>query len=239
GDLPDLVYPVKTAGEELRYSLRSVAANARGLFRKVWLVGDRPEWVTGVGFIDAGNPVSRGEDVRAKVAAAAAHPELADTFVLMHDDYFLVDPIDHWQAYHMGPLTDHVAMLRRRSDTHAGWLRYVTDTAARMVEQGYTEGLTWQGHRPLLWDKVRLADALSRYPLGRHLDIVGLYEMAGSGGAALRGGNSKVMSDAKSFHAKIAARDTPWLSSNDKGFAEGMIGGYIRGMFREPSRFEK
>lgn len=240
GALPDLVYPVKQAGEELRYSLRSIATNARGLFRKVWLVGDRPEWARGVEHIEAGDPRGRVEDVRAKVYAATVHSGVADRFVLMNDDCYLIERIDRWQAFHMGPLVDHVAKLRAIPTTSKAWLRFVTETAEWMAEQGYPDGLTWQGHRPLLWDKARLRDALERYPEGRALDVIGLYDMAGADqGEALRGCNSKVVNTPEAFHSKMAELNIPWLSSNDASFAEGMIGGYIRGVFRESCRFEK
>lgn len=241
GPLPDLVYPVKTAGEELRYSLRAIATNARGLYRKVWLVGDRPEWVTGVEHIEASASRSdRGEDVRAKIAAACAHPDLADRFVLLHDDYYLIDRIDRWDAYHMGPLDEWIERLRRRTDTSMSWLRYVTMTRDWVTEQGHTEQMAWQGHRPLMWDKRKLAETLAAYPEKRPLDVVGLYQIAGADqGEPRRGGNTKVTSDPASFHEKLAARDTPWLSSNDRSFSEGMIGGYIRGMFNRPCRYER
>src|SRR5690606_36042477 len=101
--LPDLVYPVRAGdNEELRYSLRSMAAHAEGLFRKVWIVGtDLPEWLTGVETIDAGSDQGRVEDVRAKITAAANHRGVATKFVLLNDDHYLVEPITAWEPFHM------------------------------------------------------------------------------------------------------------------------------------------
>lgn len=240
--LPDLVYPVKNAGEELRYSLRSVARNARGLYGRVWIVGDRPDWAVNVGHIEAaGRPGSgRGGDVRAKIAAACAHPDVADTFLLMHDDYFLVDPVTEWRAYHMGPIRHHITRLRRSPDTSRAWLRYVVETADWLESQGYRNGLTWQGHRPLVWDKRKLGKALKRAPRTLQLDIVGLFEMAGAPmGTPARGCNSKVRADDASFHRKMAERDIPWLSTSDRAFAFGLAGRFIRGLFPDPCEYER
>ena len=240
--LPDLVYPVRAGeNEELRYSLRSVATNAAGLYRKVWIVGHGlPDWLTGVEVIDAHGPESGQSDVRAKITAAANDPRVAARFVLLADDMFLVDPITRWEPFHMGPTSAFVAHLAKQGTTtvNSGWLRNVVATAEWMAEQGHGDILCRQGHRPLLWDKKKLAAALAAYPADRRLDTVGLYDLAGAAGEGRKAGNAKVGVDASQFHAKLAELDIPWLSSNDRAFAEGMIGGYIRGMFRTPSRYE-
>lgn len=240
--IPDLVYPLKVTDdcEELRYSLRSVHTNAPGLFGKVWVITREPvpDWLTGVHVLAAGDGGNKGQDVRSKMAAACAHPEVADRFLLMCDDFYLVDPITEWEAFHMGPTSAYLRRLRREHAA-AGWLRSVAHTADWMAAQGHGDILTRQGHRPLPWDKVRLAEALATYPVGRPLDVNGLYDIAGAGGVGRKGMNSKIRHDPAEFHRKTTKRNIPWLSSNNTSFAEGMIGGYIRGIFREPSPFER
>lgn len=247
--LPDLVYPLKPTGdgcEELRYSLRSIEAHAAGLYRKVWIVIDRaanlPEWLTNVGVIEASDPRGRTEDVRAKVTAAATDRRVASRFVWMYDDAFLVGPITEWAAFHMGPTSGYLERLARLprpiTPANSAWARAVADTAAWMAEQGYGDVLCRQGHRPLLWDRERLAATLAEYPAGRPMDVQGLYDAAGAAGEGERGTNAKVTVE-DDFLSKLAALDIPWLSSSDRSFREGMIGGYIRGMFRTPSGFEK
>jgi hypothetical protein len=245
--LPDLVYRVRGNADgntELRYSLRSVAQNAAGLFGKVWIFGQGlPDWLRNVEVVDAGNPeAGRTGDVRAKLEAAVVHPGVADRIVLMDDDFFLVEPITEWAAYHMGPTSEYLTYLTRFYGVNptgsSSWVKAMRATAEWMADRGYGDILCRQGHRPLLWDKTKLAGALAEYPDDRPLDMLGLYDMAGAAGVGVRGCNSKIGLDSKDFHAKLAELDHPWLSSNDKSFADGMIGGYIRGMFREPSIYE-
>lgn len=242
--LPDLVYPVRAGeNEELRYSLRSVAAHADGLFRKVWIVGTGlPEWLTGVEIIEAGSAGGKAADVRAKIAAAASHSGVAPRFVLMTDDVFLVEPITEWEAFHMGPTSiyvQHLATLKPALTVNNNkWVRSLVATAEWMAERGHGDILCRQGHRPLLWDRRKLSKALAEFPEDQQLDILGLYDIAGAAGEGRLAGNAKVVNDPKAFHQKLAELDIPWLSSNDRSFAEGMIGGYIRGMFRTPCRFE-
>lgn len=247
--LPDLVYPVLPVGEcdELRYSLRSVATNADGLYRKVWIVvtdaATLPSWLTGVEIIEAGHPGGPKPDFRAKVEAACAHRGVAARFVLLNDDHFLVDPIEQWEAFHSGPTSAYLARLASLTPPmtvrNSAWVRAITSTAEWMAEQGYGDILARQGHRPLLWHKTKLGKALAEYPRDRVVDVLGLYDIAGAAGVGRMAGNAKVTSLPEAFHAKIAELDIPWLSSNDRGFAQGLIGGYIRGIFRTPSRYER
>lgn len=243
--LPDLVYPVRSGeNEELRYSLRSIAAHADGLFRKIWVIGtDLPSWLTGVEVIEAGADGGRVSDVRAKITAATKHRGVASKFVLLNDDHFLVDPISEWEPFHMGPTSAYLVHLETLTPPltprNNKWARTVATTAEWMSEQGHGDILCRQGHRPLLWDKRKLAKAIAEYPADRELDVLGLYDLAGAAGVGRLAGNSKIINDPAAFHQKLAELDIPWLSSNDRSFSEGMIGGYIRGMFREPCRFEE
>lgn len=239
----DLVYPVKFTDdlEELRYSLRSIHAHAQGLYGRVWIATREglPSWLTGVHRLDAGDGGGKTHDIRSKIAAACANREVSQTFLLMCDDFYLVEPVTEWAAFHMGPTSEYVQRLLARTDTARGWLRCVTDTADWMAEQGYGDILARQGHRPLLWDKTRLADALNAYPTDRKLDVNGLYDIAGAGGIGTRGMNSKVRMDDAEFHEKTTNRDIPWLSSNNGSFTHGLIGEHIRDMFPDPSPFER
>lgn len=240
---PDLVYLYKTNGngDELRYSLRSLCKNADGLFGNVWVAGDPlPEWATGVGHIPSGDPGGRVEDVRAKVTAAANHPDVSPVFLLVDDDMFLCRPVTEFEAFHMGPTSKYLEAREKAGDPHRAWLRRVRVTAEWMAAQGYGDVLARQGHKPCLYGKEALAKALDRYPKGHPLDVRGLYDAAGAvAGEGRKAPNTKVTS-AATFHQKVANLDVcPWLSSSDEQFAEGLIGGFIRGLFPDPCRFEK
>lgn len=239
--MTDIVYPVKVLDDlrELRYSLRSIEANAQGLYDKIWIVtNDKlPNWLVNVEVIRAGAGGTKANDVRSKILSVCNHPEVSNEFVLMCDDFYLVDPITEWETWHMGPSSAFV-VRQRRSRAAAGWLRGVSETAEWMKKQGYGDILTYQGHRPVLWNKDKLGAAIKEYPKGKVLDINGLYPMAGAGGEGTEGINSKIKSN-KGFHEKVDNGVIPWLSSNNNSFKDGMIGGYIMGMFRQPCRYEQ
>lgn len=236
----DLVYPVKVLDDlgELRYSLRSVWENARGLYDKIWIITQEelPSWLQNVNVIKAGAGGNKANDVKSKILAACEHPEVSDNFIMMCDDFYLVDKIDQWETFHMGPTSLYIKKIRSERAGN-NWLRSVSDTAEWMRQQGYGDIPVYQGHRPVLWDKEKLKVEIERYPSNKQLDTNGLYPAAGAGGEGTRGMNSKIK-DNKEFLQKFEARNIPWLSSNNGSFSDGMIGGYIRGAFRNPSPYE-
>lgn len=238
--LPDLVYPFKDVSgtDELRYSLRSLATNADGLFRKVWIVGEPPEWATNLEQIPHRDRPGKMEDFRARVTAATAHPGVSDTFLLMNDDFYLARPVTKFETFHSGPALEHYARMAARK-VDAGWLAGVKTTLDWMTARGHVDMLARQGHRPLLWDRKKLAATLAAYPANQVVEMVGLYAEAGAGGVGSLAPNMKVTNRAQ-YHSKVAQLGTcPWLSSSDEAFADGLIGGHIRALFPNPCRFEK
>ncbi len=242
GALPDIIYPVRSGeNEELRYSLRSLYTNARGLFRKVFVAGsDLPEWLTGVEVVRAGSPGGKSADIVAKVYAAAKASRVSRV-VVFNDDHFVTRPIESWEAFHMGPTSQYLRVLAREGQTpeNSAWMRRVKATAEWMAEQGHGDILVRQGHRPLLWDRRKLVAAIKAYPAGRPLDYPGLYDIAGAAGEGRRAGNAKIGSDPAQFARRLAKLDQPYLSTNDKSFKDGLPGVYIRTLFPDPSPYER
>lgn len=238
--LPDLVYLVRSGeNEELRYSLRSIAQNAKGLYREIWVVGTGlPDWLTNVNVLPIPDGLVKHETMRAKTLAISEHVELSQTFGLMNDDYFLVKPIKEWVVYHMGSVSEWVAKKIADAGQLTSYLRDVRSTALWMEAQGYGDVLCRETHSITIWDKTLLVEALKKYPRGRGLTTVELYDMAGAGGEGEFALNAKVHHD-DHLHAKLSANDSPWLSSSDESFANSRIGDYMREMFPDPSKYEK
>lgn len=91
-----LVYSVREPlGNELRYSLRSVAANLP--VERITFIGDKPDWVKGVEHIEGnriGEPYCNSYD-----NALIAAKNFPGTWYSMNDDFFVLKPmteIPHW-----------------------------------------------------------------------------------------------------------------------------------------------
>ncbi|MFG0261521.1 MAG: hypothetical protein ACF788_03945 [Novipirellula sp. JB048] len=106
-----ILYPYYAAaadGDELRFSLRSLAENLQGDYEPV-IIGDIPDWYTGAAielpritqdqyrqhtgkkFHAKWHPIV---DVVWKIAAAAQTPEISDTFIVWYDETHLFGPVD-------------------------------------------------------------------------------------------------------------------------------------------------
>ena len=241
---PDLVYVVKDGldNDSLKYSLRSIEAHADGMFGTVWMVGNvLPDWLVGVKRVQVLQRPDPYEDVAAKLAAVCANDEVSDVFVRMHDDHFLMEPLTGWQVYHNGSWVEYLdrnLWLTEGSEFTANnpWFTNVRETA-EWVEGRLPGSHVYQTHRPLLWDRRRFGEVLAEYPEGRGLDLDGLYPLAGAGGVGVFANDCKVFLTPDMWRL-ISERTTPWLSCMDDAFDLGVFGGYMRGVFREPSRWE-
>lgn len=240
--LPDLAYLVHEADNELlRHSLRSVERFADGMFRKVWIVGVLPKWITNVEHIPVDHAGEKFADIRAKVTALCADKRVASRVVVMNDDHIATAPVS-WDARHMGSTKTYLAEeaeTGRTSKTNT-WIRAVENTAAWMAEQGHGDIDCFEGHVPLMFDRRKLGKILGEYPADRSCDYPGFYPVAGAAPVGPQAMNAKIGPSVDEFTSKIDNPKMPdWVSTNDTGWREGMIGGFIRGMHYTPSRFEK
>lgn len=243
--LPDLAYLVhETDNELLRHSLRSIDRHAQGSFRDVWIVGTLPAWVVNVRHLPVAEPDPREKfaSIRSKVTAIGDCDEMAERVVILNDDHIALGPVTSWEPTHMGPTSGYLAREaeRGRVAAHNSWIRAVANTAEWMRERGHGDIDCYEGHVPLCFDRAKLAAILADYPPDRSCDYPGFYPEAGAAGPGERALNAKIGPSADEFLAKICHPDMPaWLSTNDKGFTLGMVGGYIRGMLREPCKYER
>lgn len=229
--LPDLAWLVhEVDNEPLRYSLRSVAAHAAGLYRKVWIVGALPDWLTGVGHIPVAEPKPREKfaSIRAKVTALAHDRRVTRQVVVLNDDVFASGPVSSWEPTHMGPTSVYVAERFRPRNS---WWEALKATA----EWVGGDPLCYAGHIPLMYDRARLREALAAYPTSRRLLDCGLYPVAGAGGEGAEALNAKVGPD--DMWKLDDPRMPGWVSTNDATWA-GALGAQIRADFPDPSPWE-
>lgn len=229
--LPDLAWLVHEADNEpLRYSMRSLATHAHGMFRKAWIVGTLPEWATGAGFIPVAEPKPREKfaSIRAKVEALAADRRVTRQVVILNDDVFARDMVNSWEPTHLGRTSTYVARNARPRNT---WWDALQQTAEHIGG----DPLCYAGHIPLLYDRARLREALAGYPTSRRLLDCGLYPVAGAGGEGVEALNAKVGPD--DMWKLDDPRMPGWVSTNDVTWA-GALGARIRADFPDPSPWE-
>ena len=88
----DIVYTLSNnyAGEELRYSLRSLQNLPHG---KVFFVGGCPKWAKGVIHIPTVQKGTKYKNTTGNLITACNDSRISANFILMNDDFFVLDKV--------------------------------------------------------------------------------------------------------------------------------------------------
>ncbi|PJE24743.1 MAG: hypothetical protein CK431_04405 [Mycobacterium sp.] len=157
----DVIYPVRPGddNEELRYSLRSIAANFP--HRRVWIVGYKPFWVTGCEYIP-GNTGEYHANVYNNIRAAVEHPDVSDRVVIFNDDFFVTEPVAELPTYYRGTLAAHIAMPRVQRN-RGWWLESLQTTMLCLQAHAIAAPLSYELHVPLMVDRACMAATLAQF----------------------------------------------------------------------------
>ncbi|AIV35619.1 hypothetical protein [Streptomyces sp. CCM_MD2014] len=227
----DIVVPVRegAANEQLRYALRSWSANLP--HRRVWLIGGRPAWATGVEHIPTRQAGTKYQNTTSAVAAACLHPDVSDPFIYCNDDFFVLRRRTSLPVFHRGPVAEVEAYYATRGNGR--YLRGLRETRDLLVELGHPDPVSYELHVPLPIAKGGMLAALEA---GRHLDVIhkrtAYGVLAGIGGERMR--DVKVLSRGPGYDTSSG-----FLSTMPDSFAHGMVGRYLRQAFFQPSPYEK
>lgn len=147
----DLLYPLGNGSRlkdfELRMSLRSMERHLKG-FDKVWIVGQKPEWLQNVNFIPMKDDKNSPDyNIMAKIARACEEKELSETFGFFNDDHFLLHDFDikTFPYYYEGTLEQYA----NRKDAYGS-------RARNSLNHLKTKGLPTKNfdiHTPILYNK--------------------------------------------------------------------------------------
>lgn len=226
---------------DLRYSLRSVAANAP-FITETWVVGDVPRWFAGVR-MQLEPQSEKFANQRQSITRLANYPGAPAKFVLMNDDMFVIEPTDGVvTSRYRNPLSTWAAVHRDAVDREGAhpndcWQCCIIDTAEWTAAQTGTDPWLYECHTPLLFDTGRLRDALNAYPADRRFVVGELYPVAGCGGDGEHLGNAKVKKNDHSVLAAKLGNPMPYLSCGPDSW-HGVVGDHIRAQFTKPCQWE-
>lgn len=215
--------------EELRYSLRSVVANMP--HKKVWVVGGKPDWYAG-NYIEVPQNKDKYSNARANLRAIVECGDISRTFVLMNDDFYVIQKVDDVPYYHGGDLIDKIKTF----EGFAAKSRYVQilwDTVHVLAYRGSPTTLDYALHVPMVMEKDKLAPLL-----GYQASIRTLY------GNLYRVGGQRI--DDVKVHTKPFSQipvydyensDFSFLSTADRTFWN--VRKYLKELFPNPSPYER
>lgn len=234
----DVVYIVREgeANEELRYSLRSVAANFP--HRQVVIAGYIPTWVRGVRRIpvDQSRILTKYGKAEANWQAAMNTADVSEDFIIFNDDFFVMQPVTELKPLHRGNLDEIIAFYQTARGTGA-YANNMANTRDLLKKLGLSEGLvSYAVHAPMQMNKLRrkiLQQAIIE--CGYDHSSVQMRTLYGN---FWRVGGEQIEDVKATTRDFEPSGDTVYLSSSDDTFKYGAIGQYVRERFNEKCKYE-
>jgi len=227
----DYVYIYREGpGDELRYSIRSLAKNAPE--GRVWLVGGKPEWFNGP-HIPVKAVGGKFKNISECYFVIARCEEISESYVLMNDDFFVMDKISEIPTLHGGSLkdkiSDYISML--------GPTMYATILGRALTflkKKKINEPLDYDIHVPMVINRHEFLELVPRDTMAPR-SIYG--NMANVGG--------KQIKDVKTYNNPNYIKrsyeydvvNSPYISTDDDTFEE-LFNQTLKDMFPEPSKYE-
>lgn len=149
----DIVIPLGASNNnffDLRYTLRSIEKNVRN-YRDIWIIGDLPRWIQGVGNIPHSDDPDlkwKERNIWKKFMAACLNRNITDTFLATNDDIFIIDEIDatKYPFYYKGTCLDSMKANKTK-------YRATMSHTKKLLERRGFKDLNADTHTPILYNK--------------------------------------------------------------------------------------
>jgi hypothetical protein len=208
----DLVYICRNGeNEELRYSIRSAVKNLP--HDKIWVVGGKPDWYTG-NYIQVNQTRSKYSNARNNLKAICASNEISESFILMNDDFYIINKVDSVPYMYSGTLDKKIKVREDlfSGNSYTGLLRQTLNGLFRKTKAIV---LDYELHVPMVMEKKKLSKVLMFSGLWRSV-YGNTFKV---GGIKIR--DVKVYNKNNKFYSNgydINNLEYDYLSSNDDSF---------------------
>ena len=228
----DLVYICRDGeNEELRYSIRSAVKNLP--HDKIWVVGGKPDWYIG-NYIEVDQGKAKYINARNNLKAICDSSNISESFVLMNDDFYIINKVDSVPYMYSGTLDD---KIQQREDIFSGnsYTNLLRQTLGSLYKKKKTVILDYELHVPMIMEKKKLRQIIRVPGLWRSL----YGNMFDVGGIKIR--DVKVYDKANKFYKNSYSMDNleyDYISSNDDSFKE-IKEKLLLKKFLEPTSYEQ
>ena len=215
--------------EELRYSIRSVISSFPDA--KIWVVGGKPSWYKG-DYIQVRQNTTKYNNARSNLEAICDSEDIAENFILMNDDFFIVKPISDIAYLNGGLLSEKIEYYNELTP-NTSYVRSLQETHRRLLKRGIVNPLDYELHVPMPMHKVGLKASMAGGSLWR--SVYG--NMFGVGGETIKDVkvyNSGPLMEKSYDYSKL---EQPYLSTDDLSFKK-VLEDTLLSMFPEPSKCE-
>lgn len=210
----DLVYICKAGeNEELRYSIRSAVKNLP--HDKIWVVGGKPDWYTG-NYIEVPQSKTKYTNAKSNLKAICGSKEISDFFILMNDDFYIINKVDSVPYMYSGTLDN---KIKQREDIFNGnsYITLLWQTLRSLSRKTEDVVLDYELHVPMVMEKTKLSKVIKLSGLWRSL-YGNLFDVGGIKIRDVKVYNEKDKLYGGSYNIDDLKYD--YLSSNDDSFEE-------------------
>jgi hypothetical protein len=210
----DLVYICRDGdNEELRYSIRSAVKNLP--HDKIWVVGGKPDWYTG-NYIEVNQDKAKYTNARNSLRAICNSEEISESFILMNDDFYIINRVESVPYMYSGTLSD---KIEQREDVFNGntYTKLLKQTLGSLSRKKINTALDYELHVPIVMEKNKLEKVLRLSGLWR--SVYG--NVFNVGGTKIK--DVKVYKKGSKFYKHsydIKNLEYDYLSSNDDSFEQ-------------------
>lgn len=155
----DFVYTCRDGdNEELRYSIRSVINSFPDA--NIWVTGGKPDWYIG-NYIEIDQTENYHSNQLANFMAACESENISDSFILMNDDFFIINKIDEIKYFHGGLLQYKIDLyIKLVGDT--AYVRRLVQTFDRLNKYKVSNPIDYELHIPFPVEKDKFKSVLKK-----------------------------------------------------------------------------
>jgi len=155
----DFVYVCREGdNEELRYSVRSVLSSFPEA--RIWVVGGKPSWYIG-NYIKVDQASSSHKNQLNNFKAACDSQDIDDNFILMNDDFFIVNKIDSIEYFYGNLIQDKIDLYHDLVGDNS-YVRRLMQTNSRLIKYGIDQPLDYEMHVPFPVNKSKFKTVLEK-----------------------------------------------------------------------------
>ena len=153
----DFVYICRSGdNEELRYSIRSVLNSfPDGV---IWIVGGRPDWYCG-NYIEVDQDKNTYTNAVNNLKVICNSLEIDKDFILMNDDFFIINKIDSIKYFYGGTLLEKISLYKDLTGS-SSYIDKLVKTENRLQRYEIDQPLDYELHVPFPINKEKLSKVL-------------------------------------------------------------------------------
>lgn len=153
----DYVYICRSGeNEELRYSIRSVIKYCNP--KNIWVVGGKPDWYIGK-YLHVKNVGNKFDNINECYKTILKENNISEKFVLMNDDFFILNFPTQEYVYCEGLLKDKINKHTEKYG-NSSYARALNGAFKELKKQGIEEPINYDIHVPMTFNKAQLRQVI-------------------------------------------------------------------------------